>query len=126
MRAVNPVRQWADPGPTSSGARPAAGAERRRASGETMGVLLRSGLSALRRRFGARVSEASVRRALLGQAGIAAIESVQIGAAGGASVVSVRIHVTEGRDAREVARRVTEALCERLPVCEVRVMASEP
>lgn len=91
-----------------------------------MGVLLQSGLSALRRRFGSRVNEALVRRTLLGQPGIGSIETVQIGTVGGASVLSVRIQVAQGCDAREVSRRATEALCARLPVLEVRVIAAQP
>ena len=90
-----------------------------------MGALLRSGLGALLRRFGARVGEAEVRRALGGQRGIAAVESVEIGPGSETTFVAVRIRVAEGCDAREVARGATEALCARLPVREVCVVAAE-
>lgn len=88
--------------------------------------LLRSAWDAIRRHLvGAWVSETSVRRILLEQAGVAAVEAVRVvpGPTGWRQLL-VRIRTAEGCDAREVSRHATEALFRNLPVTEIRLLVA--
>ena len=89
-----------------------------------MGVLIRSAWAMLRQRFARPVRAAVVRDILREQAGIAAVELVTVEAArAGGCQVSVRIRFAEGSDAREATQHAVEALCETLPITEIRVFA---
>ena len=87
-----------------------------------MGVLIRTGLQALRRRLAPRPSSAAVREALRGQPAIGAVETVEISRVehGGALVI-VGLRVGGGVDGREAACRATEVLHKHLPHAEIRV-----
>lgn len=84
-----------------------------------MGILIRAGWRALRRRLSPFPSAAAVREVLRGQAGVGALEGVEACAAdNGGAVVIVTLRAAEGVDAREVASRAADRLHERLPAAE--------
>lgn len=88
-----------------------------------MGLLIRAGWQAVRRRLVSRPSSASVCEALRGKAGVGTVEAVEVSAAEtGGSLVTVRLRVDDGSDAREVAGRAAEILHERLPAVQIRVL----
>lgn len=87
-----------------------------------MGVLIRAGLQALRRRLAPRPTSAAVRAALRAQAGIGSVHAVEVSAAEhGGALVTVGLRIAEGADAREAACRAADRLHERLPTAEIRV-----
>jgi len=87
-----------------------------------MGVLVRAGLRALRRRIAHRPSSAAVFKALRGQPGIGVVEAVEISVADdGGALVTVGLRVPDGLDGREAACRATDVLHKRLPHAEIRV-----
>ncbi len=88
--------------------------------------LLRSAWDAIRLHLaGARVSETSVRRILLEQAGVAAVVEVRVvrGPTGRWQLL-VRIRIAEGCDARDVSRHATEALFRNLPATEIHLVVA--
>ncbi|MGH8707005.1 MAG: SCO family protein [Burkholderiales bacterium] len=85
-----------------------------------MGVLIRAGWEALRRRMSHAASCASARRIALAQPGVAAVDVARDDESPGLRI-AVHLRVAAGFDAGEVAARTQEAIYRRLPIQEVVV-----